>query len=840
LLSVLHDPPVTPEREALRERTALLQIALHAVQGLVFSADVRTGIVERSAGLYDLLGVKPEDARPDRQWWVERLHPDDVAKYVADAQAVAAGRVEYSGDLRLRHADGRWIDVWERAVAQRDDAGRVTRVVGLALDVSARKAAERSAHFLIELDRMVARQQAPAALAAAALELLCRHLELDGATLSDVDPSTRCSTVQHHWTADGHDLSGHYLLDDFGGAHWLAELAAGVTVAIDRVDTDARTATVAARFAAAGIGAIAFAPQRDSGRLVAKLAAQTAAPRRWQPAELQLMRDVIARVWPALQRSAAEAALRDSESTLKSFYESSPLLMGVVEVADDDSDIVHLYDNPATERFFGVATGSTSRRSVRHLLGTHDDTLYRWIAAYREAERDGRPVRFEYEERNAPAGPQWLACVASYIGRPSGGRARFSYVVEDVTERKRAEQALHDSGERLRWALAAERAARSEAELANREKDDFLATLSHELRSPLAVIVNWSRILLARTPAEGETARGLRLILNNALAQSQLIADLLDMSTIVAGKLKLNLQPLELAPLVAEAVAAHRPEATAKSVTLELHGEAQGLPVRGDPARLQQVLWNLLTNAIKFTPAGGRIEVRLRGHDGAAEVAVTDSGEGIAAEFLPHLFDRFRQADASAARRHGGLGLGLAIVRQLTEMHGGDVSAASAGRGCGARFTVRLPLDAEPHTASDAAAPDAAGLEGLRVLIVDDQAPMLDYLQRILEEEGMQVQAFCSAPECLGHLRTGATDFDLLVSDIGLPEIDGYELIRIVRSDLALTAERLPAIALTAFARREDQQRALAAGYQAHLAKPFQLADLFAQMRALAAPLRAA
>jgi PAS domain S-box-containing protein len=404
----------------------------------------------------------------------------------------------------------------------------------------------------------------------------------------------------------------------------------------------------------------------------------------------------------------------------------------------------------------------------------------------------------------------------------------------DISDRRQAEQ------KRVSL-LAREQEARRDAEAANRLKDEFLATLSHELRTPLNAIMGWAHLLRTGTLDEATAARAMETIDRNAKAQNQLINDILDVSRIITGKLHLAMQPLELAPVVEAALDTVRPAAEARNIRLEATLEPAAGTLSGDPDRLQQVVWNLLSNAIKFTPKGGRVQVRLRRVDAQAVIVVADSGPGISPEFLPHVFERFRQGDASTTRTHVGLGLGLAIVRHLVELHGGTVEAASPGEGKGATFSVRLPLISarrpEDRTAPDAAEADAAGrqapqLGGLRVLLVDDDLEGLEAMTVVLQKRGAQVIAASSAEEALEAL--GREHPDVLLSDIEMPGEDGHALIRKVR---ALPPDRggdIPAAALTAYARGEDRQKALLAGFQVHVAKPVQPEELTAIIAELA------
>jgi PAS domain S-box-containing protein len=412
--------------------------------------------------------------------------------------------------------------------------------------------------------------------------------------------------------------------------------------------------------------------------------------------------------------------------------------------------------------------------------------------------------------------------------REAGGRlAGVVLVFRDVSERRRIEaerQAAARERERL---LTAERQARLESEQANRVKDDFVAMLSHELRTPLSAILGWTQILQAKSPGEETLHHGLEVIERNTRAQSQLISDLLDISRIGSGKLVLDVQTVDLGEVLADSLETVRYSADDKGVALRSRTEPVN-PIVGDAARLGQVMWNLLTNAIKFTPRGGRVDVQLRQAGSTAELTVRDTGVGIRAEDLPRVFERFRQGGGATTGRHGGLGLGLSITKHLVELHGGSVRAASEGEGKGVVFTVELPLLAHPadHTTGlpEKAAVHTEGisLEGLTVLVVEDEPDMRALIQRVLEDHGARVLAAASAPEGIRMLAAGP---DLLLSDIRLPEMDGYELIRRIRARGDARA-RMPAVALTAFAGSEDRTRAIRSGFQSHLAKPFERSEL--------------
>ena len=405
--------------------------------------------------------------------------------------------------------------------------------------------------------------------------------------------------------------------------------------------------------------------------------------------------------------------------------------------------------------------------------------------------------------------------------------------VGQFSERKAAEV-------KLAALLESERAARADAEKANRLKDEFLATLSHELRTPLNAVIGWSRMLVSgRLDSEG-ARHALEVVERNAWAQKQIIEDILDVSRVITGKLHLNVSPVDLVAVVDAALDAVRPAMEAKEIKIETLIDSSLRMISGDPDRLQQVVWNILSNAAKFTPVGGKIEISVSQNQGQVEIRVKDSGPGIDPGFLPHVFERFRQADGSTTRTHGGLGLGLAIVRHLVELHGGTIGVENREELSGAIFTVRLPLpsgELRPEALANASGAfkdsrgEAPNLEGLRILIVDDETDALDLISAELTQHGARVTGASNSQDALDAL--GRAEFDLMISDIGMPAMDGYELIRQVRSQEGARFQRIPAVALTAYARVQDRMRAIMAGFNTHVAKPVEANELITVVASL-------
>lgn len=528
------------------------------------------------------------------------------------------------------------------------------------------------------------------------------------------------------------------------------------------------------------------------------------------------------------QRKQMENEMAESEARFSALADGLPMPVWVL----DDLGRAR-FVNSAFSEFFGGSERSFDDRWWDGLL--HPEDLPAFDFELSAALRDKRELRVLARARRQDGQWRWLEMNAVPRFASDGRFIGLAGNSPDVTARREIEMAR----EQL---LQAERAARNIAEGTARLKDEFLATLSHELRTPLTTILGWSELLLQRMEDDHPMRKGINVIAASALAQKRLISDMLDLSGMLLGKVQLEVEVMDLAELVSEAVRAQELVAEGKAQALTVNVPEGACLVLGDPTRLNQVLWNLISNAIKFTPAEGSVEVTLRSEEGHYLVEVRDNGDGIDPEFLVHLFSRFTQADGTTTRRHGGLGLGLAIVQQLVELHGGRVSASSGGHGLGAVFSVSLP-EYLPQSAARPRREVQRGaiseqllvphaLKGLRLLAVEDQPDMLGYMRRLLEEQGAEVVAVNSAAEALELLESDRQPaFDVLVSDIGMPGMDGYGLVRTLRENMRISAEMLPAVAVTALARADDRRRAMQAGFQGHLAKPYSLAQLVAAIR---------
>jgi PAS domain S-box-containing protein len=529
------------------------------------------------------------------------------------------------------------------------------------------------------------------------------------------------------------------------------------------------------------------------------------------------------------QQKRVEEALRISNERFRLMADAAPVL---IWIADRNKG-----RNWFSKRWLEF-TGRTTEQQVGFgwTQNVHEDDLASCLQTYAEGFDSRRPFRSEYRLRRHDGMARWIIENANPLFEgPDGQFSGYIGSCVDFTESKQIQAEREET-------LKAERAAREEAERVGRLKDEFLATVSHELRTPLNAILGWSTLLRRLEPGGEDHLRGLETIERNARVQGQIIADLLDMSRIISGKVQLDVQALDLHDVVNAALDAVKLSMEAKKLRVRVTLDAKAGRLRGDPGRLQQVFWNLLTNAVKFTPSEGRIDVVMERVNSHLEVSIEDSGIGIKPEFLAFVFDRFRQADSSTTRRHGGLGLGLSIVKHLVELHGGSVRVKSPGEGQGATFVVALPIsvirtedagstERQAFSDVDVSTIELPSLAGVRALVVDDQEDARILLCRLIEENGGRCALAESGAEALKILEQA--DVNILISDIGMPEFDGYQLIRQVRSMPSPTVRNLPAIALTAYARADDRQRALLAGFQMHVSKPVEPRELIAGIASL-------
>lgn len=718
-----------------------------------------------------------------------------------------------------------------------------------------RRAAEMNA-FRVELSDTLRSLSNPIETQAEACRLLGEHLGVDRAYYVEVNEAEGYARVnQNYLRGDSPSLVGVFQLADYGWTLPLLQRSETIIV-VDAENSDVIPEADRMAMAAVRIAAHISTPLVKAGTLMGALCVTECESREWTETEIELVRETAERIWAAIERARAEeivaADLRDTqllqelgarlvtEGDIQTLYQE--ILSAAIALTHADAGTVQILDN-ATQELLTLASRGFSRTVFEHFYRLDASSNTSCGIALRTGERTF--IDFDVPASEDPDGSCRMHVEAGYLSaqstpliarsgravgmvsthwhdrrRPSDRELRFLDLLArqaaDLIEQRQTEA----EREKL---LACEQTARAEANRANRFKDEFLAVLSHELRSPLNPILGWTHLLQSGKLDANRQREGLATIERNAKLQTQLIGDLLDISHIMQGKLSLNVDSVSLTFVITAAVETVRLAAEAKQIQILLDITAEIAPVSGDAARLQQVVCNLLTNAVKFTPNGGRVTVELRQIDRGAQIRVIDTGKGIEPQFLPHVFEYFRQADSTTTRQFGGLGLGLAIVQQIVERHGGTVKVESLGENQGATFIVQLPVIGQAvkmkSELSQAQAENLeASLNNLQILLVDDEADTLEFQAFLLEQSGAKVVAVASSSEALQVLDRFIPD--VLISDIGMAEMDGYMLIQHIRSRPPEREGTIPAIALTAYARDFDQQKAFQSGFQAHITKP--------------------
>ncbi|MBF2025902.1 MAG: PAS domain S-box protein [Oscillatoriales cyanobacterium C42_A2020_001] len=783
--------------EALRESEERLRLALIAANQGLYDLNLQTGMAIVSPEYARMLGYAPETFQETNAKWRDRLHPDDQAVvYQIYEEYVTGKRDEYRVDFRQRTQSGEWKWILSVGkIVKWDEHGNPLRMLGTHTDITERKHAEEALRLSNARSRRLV------------------DSNLIGVAFSD---------------AEGYVLDANeaflrivgYTQPEMHRINWRQLTPPEYHSLDDQANADVFTTGTCVPFEKEYI--------RKDGTRVPVLVG-VAALQEQEHGTLCFVIDLS-------ERKQNEEALRRSQERLNLALEAAG--MGIWNW---DLQTGEVRSSAQFNHLFGIPI------DIQHLsLETFIDLLHRddrelVQRAIQQAIYTHEEFNLEFRVRRTDGTVRWLASKGRAFYNSIGNPIQMTGVSLDITERKSIEAERENI-------LVREQAARQQAESASRMKDEFLAIVSHELRSPLNGILGWSRLLRTRTMTAQKQQQALASIERNAQAQAQLIEDLLDISRIIRGKIRLYPRPIHLVPVLQAAIDTIRPSADAKAISLETQFDFSIRQVSGDPDRLQQIVWNLLSNAIKFTPNGGRVTLKLEQVIGeqssvmaealeqstvpaAARITVIDTGKGISAEFLPYVFDRFRQADSSTTRSEGGLGLGLAIVRNLVELHGGSVYVDSAGLGQGARFTVELPLlpDNRAIVDNDFQQPDdgdsaAESLVGLRILVVDDEVDTREFLVAALEQFGATAIAAASTQEAIALLQQ--THPDVLLSDIGMPEEDGYNLIQKVRELPPQAGGNIPAAAITAYVQGDDQQRAIAAGFQLHISKPIDPAQL--------------
>jgi PAS domain S-box-containing protein len=763
--------------EALRQKQEWLDLAQAVGKIGSFEWNIPTNINIWSKELEAIYGLQPGEFGGTYEDWKKWVHPDDLEQAHADIlNALKTG--EFFTDFRVVWRDGSIHWLHARAKVYYDREGKPLRMVGVNVDISDRKQTEEA------LRQSECRLQ----------QLL--QSSVIGIIEAEIDKIT--------FANDAFLQMLGYTQEDLlaGNLRW-QDMTPPEYSELDQAKVEeVFVSGVCTPFEKEYI-------RKDGSRVPILLGATllTRSPFRWVCFVLDLSK-----------RKQAEAALQQSELMFSTLADTMAQMFWITQ-----PDGYHEYFNQRWYDYTGTKLEQTQGEGWLNIL--HPDDVPSTINCWLDCLQTGKKYEVEYRLRRAADGEyRWHLGLAFPLRNQDGQIIKWFGSCTDIHEQKMMVE------ERAQ-ALERERAARMELEKANRMKDDFLAIVSHELRSPLNPILGWAKLLKSRKLDAAKTTQALETIERNAKLQARLIEDLLDVSRILRGKLSLNISAVDLVTTIEAASETVSLAAQTKSIHLETEFAIGDVKVEGDPNRLQQIIWNLLTNAVKFTPEGGRVKLKLEQVGSFAQIQVSDTGKGISAEFLPYVFDRFRQADDVTTRKFGGLGLGLAIVRHLVELHGGSVQVTSPGEGLGATFTVQLPLmDSASETFTDyPLTENTPNLEGVQIVIVDDDVDTLKLLAFILEQYGANVTAINSAQEALQAI--AQTQPHLLLSDIGMPTMDGYMLIQEVRTTTPAT--QLPAIALTAFAGEANSQKIISAGFQRHLTKPVEPSELAAVVASL-------
>lgn len=764
--------------EVVSDSQHQLRLALEASRMGTWNWNILAGQMQLSASMESLLGLSAGEFDGCFATFIDYLHPDDRKDVQQALHAAVAAGTDYDIVFRvvLANAKIRWI--LSKGKVCDDRTGQPIRMAGIALDITERKRATEAVKESEERFRQLAEN----------IDAVFWIVDLPDRRINYVSPA-----YQRLWGLNPQSL--------------YADREAWVNL----IHPEERESIEKAfREKAAG------GKFDEEYRIV--LPDRTV---RWVRDRCFPIEDEAGRIYrftgiaeDITDRKQAETALQQSEARYRYLADAIPQLVWTCDARG--------FTDYASQRLCDY-TGLTVEQALGFgwLSKVHPDDVKMAQQVWQTAVTRGIFYRHEYRFRRAADGSyRWHLVLGLPVKDEQGRVVKWFGTCTDVHDRKE----LEVERERI---LQLEKSARAELERTNRIKDEFLAVLSHELRSPLNPILGWTKLLQTRKFDGAKTAEALAIIERNAKLQIQLIDDLLDIAKILRGKLSLNAAPVNLKLLVESAIETVETAAAAKSIAISAVLPNIG-QVSGDAVRLQQIVWNLLSNAIKFTPNGGRVEIRIERIDEEAKIVVSDTGKGIKSDFLPHIFESFCQEDASVTRKHGGLGLGLAIVYSLVELHGGSIAADSKGEGQGATFTVRLPLlKAEPEVKQpEEILKPECDLRGIRVLTIDDEADSRELVTALLAEYGAQVMAVTSQSEFLEAVDSFAPD--VLVSDIGMPEVDGYTLLKQVRCLSSHRGGKIPAIALSAYARVEDYQRALAAGFQIHLSKPVDPAVLAA------------
>ncbi|HEX4945891.1 MAG TPA: PAS domain-containing protein [Blastocatellia bacterium] len=813
----------------LRASEERLRLAIEAAEMTTWQLRLSDGMRTLGENYAAIVGAAPATSEEFKAL----IHPEDRLRFqTALAQTIQVGapfKIEYR--VVTPSQELRWLS--SHGCLLRDAQGQPEKVIGVAANITARRRHEQNLALLADLQAEFARLSTVEEITTAACQRIADYLNLSHCLFVEIDEAmTTATVIQDGHTAAFPSLVGKYEIAAFHTEEERRELSAGRAVVIHDVNEGRRPPEAAAAFAALGIGALLTVPYQSQGRWMFVLSAQHSHPYQWRDDERELLRELTARTYLRVERARAEARLRESEERYRGFVQASAQ---IVWRAEADGSFTE--EQPSWAEFTGQSVAEYRGAGWANVL--HPDDRARVTAAWQAAITRRSFYEIEERIRHKDGTYRWVQVRAVPLLDATGAVREWVGASSDITARKQLELEREQ-------VLAREQQARQLAEEANRAKDNWLAMVTHELRSPLNAILGHARLFaLRRADLTPEWSEFVDLVRRNGERQNELINDLLDTARMATGKLRLEPGPVKLSEIVNDALDTVRPSAIAKKVALLPKMDADIGTIVGDAARLQQVVWNLLTNAVKFTPVGGSVLLRLHREAEQIRLTISDTGQGIEPEFLPHVFERFSQADTSRSRRFGGLGLGLALVKQIVELHGGSITATSAGVGQGATFTVTLParmsedMFAAPIESGDMLATETAAqlmiqeLQGVEVLLVEDEADARTMVTELLTGQGATVRTAATAAAAWPFL-TGAARPRILVCDIGLPEEDGYSLLTRLRQwECAQEWEMLPALALTAHNSFQDRLQALTVGFQMHIAKPVNPEELLLVLRSV-------
>ena len=805
------------ERKSAEQEIALLASIVESTDDPVIGRTLDGTIVSWNKGAEQLFGYKAKEAIGQSLSILIPPHRSDEMPRILE-QLKKGEHIEPYQTERVRK-DGQIVQVSLTVSPIKDSNGRIVGGSVISRDITDRLENERRLACNLAITRILAESPAVDDAITRVLQIICESLGWRLGAMWALDPYANVLHCQKTWR-NNQSQEGEFeaicLQRTFSegvglpGRVWSSLKPAWIPdVTLDDNFSRARFAT------AEGLHAAFAFPILSGDSLLGVIEFLSDEIRKPDDALLAMVAGIGNQIGQLLERKRAEQALQQSEEQLR-------LALGAANMGAWDYHVKTgaVKWSTSLEVIHGLAPGTFGGTFDDYLRVIHpDDKAYVLRSLAKSIEEDTEHD-IEYRIVLPNREIRWVEGRGEVMRDASGNAVRVTGVCLDISDRKDAE------GDRDRL-LELEHEARAEAELANRAKDEFLALVSHELRTPLNAIIGWVDILLAKPDRiDDQAIRALEIIKRNAGLQTRIIEDILDVSGIVTGKLKIDARPVNLAAVLQAAINAVQPSADERQIRLRPVFEEAVDPVNGDPHRLQQIFWNLLSNAIKFSSEGKEVEIHLSQVDSNARIIVSDYGEGISADFMPHIFDRFTQADVTSTRKYSGLGLGLAIVKHLVELHGGTVEAFSAGEKLGSVFTVTLPcaiaaldLTSEKRILDEQrGAISASLLAGLKVLVVDDDLASREVLSALLALRAAEVRAAGSVVEALDALSDWKPD--VLVSDIGMPGQDGYDLIKAIRSRSENDGGRIPAIALTGYATLQDGERALSAGYQTHIAKP--------------------